>query len=91
MIIIITIIIAVIIVIVDLILAFAECGPQVQVPTSLPSIIFITIMIRNTLSLLLQNVDHKCKFRSKKGMLPFIEINGEEVTNMMTVIEMMIW
>jgi len=26
-----------------------------------------------------ENVDHKCKFKSKKGQLPFVEFNGEEI------------
>ncbi|XP_012259160.1 failed axon connections isoform X2 [Athalia rosae] len=28
-----------------------------------------------------ENVDHKVKFRSKKGQLPFVELNGEEIAD----------
>lgn len=34
-----------------------------------------------------QNVDHKTKFRSKKGQLPFVELNGEEIADSAIVIK----
>lgn len=39
------------------------------------------ILISECSCLFLQNVDHKVKFRSKKGGLPFIELNGEEIAD----------
>jgi hypothetical protein len=34
-----------------------------------------------------QNVDHKMKLRSKRGMLPFVELNGEEIADSNNIIE----
>jgi len=33
-----------------------------------------------------ENVDHKMKYKSKKGQLPFIEINGEEIADSAIII-----
>ncbi|CAH2215517.1 jg20537, partial [Pararge aegeria aegeria] len=37
--------------------------------------------------LIAQNVDHKAKFRSKKGQLPFVELNGEEIADSTFIIK----
>lgn len=34
-----------------------------------------------------QNVDHKFKFHSKKGQLPFIELNGQQIGDSTTIIK----
>lgn len=36
---------------------------------------------------LFQNVDHKMKLRSKKGQLPFVELNGEEIADSAIIIK----
>lgn len=36
---------------------------------------------------LFQNVDHKAKFRSKRGQLPFVELNGEEIADSAYIIK----
>ncbi|XP_071527250.1 failed axon connections isoform X2 [Panulirus ornatus] len=34
-----------------------------------------------------ENVDHKMKYKSKKGQLPFVEVNGEEVADSAIIIK----
>lgn len=34
-----------------------------------------------------ENIDHKMKFKSKKGLLPFVELNGEEINDSAVIIK----
>lgn len=34
-----------------------------------------------------QNIDHKTKLRSKKGQLPFVELNGEEIADSAIIVK----
>ncbi len=45
------------------------------------------MFIVNLFELFVQNVDHKMKLRSKRGMLPFVELNGEEIADSNNIIE----
>jgi len=36
-----------------------------------------------------ENVDHKMKLRSKRGLLPFVELNGEEIADSTHIIEVL--
>jgi Glutathione S-transferase N-terminal domain len=45
------------------------------------------IEILNLTFRLSQNVDHKFKFHSKKGQLPFIELNGQQIGDSTTIIK----
>ena len=45
------------------------------------------IVIENETYFLFQNVDHNSKLRSKRGLLPFVELNGEEIADSEVIIK----
>ncbi|XP_076346684.1 failed axon connections-like [Tachypleus tridentatus] len=49
-------------------------------PSASPFCLKVETWLRMT-GLKYENVDHRLKFKSKKGQLPFVEVNGEEIAD----------
>ncbi|KAH9498043.1 failed axon connections [Dermatophagoides farinae] len=58
--------------------------------TTIPSLSACCLKVENWLrmsGIRYENVDHKLRFKSKKGHLPFVELNGKEIEDSDTIIK----
>lgn len=46
-----------------------------------------SVISLNMITFYFQNVDHRLKYKSKKGQLPFVEVNGEEIADSAIIIK----
>ena len=46
-----------------------------------------TMVTKILISVLFQNINHNAKLRSKRGLLPFVELNGEEIADSEIIIK----
>ena len=56
------------------------------IPSSSPFCLKVETFLRMT-DIRYENVDHQLKFRSKKGQLPFVELNGKEIADSDIIIQ----
>jgi len=56
---------------------FTRCP---MIPSASPFCLKVETFLRMA-DLKYENVDHKLKFKSKKGLLPFVELNGKEIAD----------
>ena len=47
----------------------------------------VTFVPTTIIFLYFQNVNHNAKLRSKRGLLPFVELNGEEIADSEIIIK----